>query len=441
MRKGSTSLFWWGPVGLALVAFACGHDPGQETTPPPLGDDGGSTADEGGATSETGSFGDGSCSVVTTADGGSFAPASHPPAPTVTSGGGPVIASPSVTPIFFSGDDPSVESLVGNFLTALTTSTYWGETTSQYGVGALSARPGIQLAQTAPDSMQDSDVQTLLLAALNGNDPKFPTSYASAMLVVLTPSGTTVQDASGDVSCEQFGGYHSEVQLDAAHGNQTVAYVVIPRCASFGNLSGIEAITASLSHELIESSTDPSSSAPALAAPDSAHSFWTLAMGGGELADMCSQTNTSYVQGVTGFWVARSWSNSQAAAGHDPCVPAPSCGAYFNAAPVLPDSVQSDGVTVPDVHIPAGGMGTVQLDLFSDAPTTKAWQVAVTAMSGDPSQVGQLSFTLDRSSGQNGDVLNLSITVEQAAETGFEVFYVFSTMGERQSVWVGLVGN
>jgi hypothetical protein len=425
-------------AAMALLA-ACGHNPPPETQAPPLGDDASPYSDDGGAVPEGGFFSDASgCSSPGDA---AFFPASHPPPPTEESAGGPILEQPTVTPIFFSGDDSNVETLVGNFLTALSASPYWTEVTSEYGVGGLMVYPAIQLPVSAPPAVQDADVQTLLLTALNGDNSTFPTPADGTILAVLYPSGTSITDSSGLASCVDFGGYHGSIQLDAAHGSQNVGYIVLPRCSSFDGLTDTDALTASLSHELIESATDPFSSNPAYNGPDDAHAFWPLALGGGEVTDMCGQTNASYVEAIPPYWVARSWSNASAAAGHDPCLPTTPCTAYFASVPVLTDSVMIDSVTMPDVHIPAGQTGTIELDLFSDGPTSGPWSVAVTQVNGDPSTVGQLGFSLDESSGQNGDVLHLSITVQQASEVEIEPFYVFSTLGRQQSVWIGLVGN
>jgi hypothetical protein len=53
-----------------------------------------------------------------------------------------------------------------------------------------------------------------------------------------------------------------------------------------------------------------------------------------------------------------------------------------------------------------------------------------------------LDFTLDKTSGQNGDKINLTIHVKSKNATyGAEIFIVESTHDTDASIWVGMVGN
>src|SRR5262249_42285690 len=142
-------------------------------------------------------------------------------------------------------------------------------------------------------------------------------------------------------SCESFGGYHDSITLDEAHGARDVAYAVVPRCPSFGHLHGVDALTAAESHELIEAATDPyPMTNPAFLEPDQAHLSWLLALGGGEVGDMCAQSPGAFTKfAELPYVVKRSWSNTAAMNSHDPCVPAPPDEVYFNSVPELGDSV------------------------------------------------------------------------------------------------------
>src|SRR5204863_109487 len=78
------------------------------------------------------------------------------------------------------------------------------------------------------------------------------------LIALFYPSGLTITEAGGGFageSCVTFGGYHSDLTLDAAHGGKHVAYAVLPRCPTFGDLVGIDAVTGAASHEFIEAAT------------------------------------------------------------------------------------------------------------------------------------------------------------------------------------------
>ena len=89
------------------------------------------------------------------------------------------------------------------------------------------------------------------------------------------------------------------------------------------------------------------------------------------------------------------------------------------------------------LKIPVGQTKTVELDLFSEAPTPERWTVKVSEAYGT-----SLDLSLDHNSGQNGDKLQLTIHVNsQNPNFGAEVFVIQSTLGTQSCLWVGMVGN
>ena len=131
---------------------------------------------------------------------------------------------------------------------------------------------------------------------------------------------------------------------------------------------------------------------------------------------------------------------------HDPCQPHPSADAYFNSAPALPDSVaftfSGQKVTTKGVRIPVGATGTVELDLFSDGPTSGPWTVSAVDVLTWVNQKPELSFTFDRDHGVNGEKVHLSISVlAKDPSFGAEFFAIVSTLGDQQNIWYGTVGN
>lgn len=138
------------------------------------------------------------------------------------------------------------------------------------------------------------------------------------------------------------------------------------------------------------------------------------------------------------FAVSRTWSNKAAAAGHDPCVPAPS-GAYFNAAPVLGSVTLPMIGTTLGVDVPLGGKKVVELDLFSDADTGGPFTVKVVDAAKLIGGASHLTLSLDKSSGLNGEKLMLTVQVDSAPSSKAELFVVEVTQGTRVSFWVGVV--
>jgi hypothetical protein len=141
------------------------------------------------------------------------------------------------------------------------------------------------------------------------------------------------------------------------------------------------------------------------------------------------------------YTVQRTWSNKAVKAGHDPCQPELPGEVYFNAAPVLPDmaqvNIQGQTVTIRSVKIPVGSSKTIPVELWSEAPTGP-WTVSANDLSG-----GALTLSLDKSTGQNGDVLNLTIKVNQAGQGGLEAFIVKSiqTGQPQHGDWFAAVTN
>jgi hypothetical protein len=225
-----------------------------------------------------------------------------------------------------------------------------------------------------------------------------------------------------------------------------VAYVVVPHCANFGGLKGIDSITATESHELIEAATDPfPTSTPAYGQTDEAHLYWLFVLGGGEVGDLCAQNADAFTKfAELPYTVQRTWSNKAALAGHDPCVPKLPGSVYFNAVPVLSDTIALNvGGTarMKGVKIPVGGSKTIDVDLFSDGDTKGTWNVEARDFATLSGGTANLKLTLDRNSGQNGEKLHLTIEVVKASQYKAESFLLLSSQGARQNMWVGLVGN
>jgi hypothetical protein len=258
--------------------------------------------------------------------------------------------------------------------------------------------------------------------------------------VFLLPAGVTVTRA-GETGCGAFGGYHGEAPLA---GGGSTPYIVVPRCVMFDGLANESVLTYTLTHELVETVTDPfTATQPAYDGVNSAFLAFDIYLLG-EAGDLCPERYGT-TPGLP-FVVQQTWSNRAAAAGHDPCVPS-SGEPYVAAIPVLPDTSTQygDGDDVPVVHVPVGTSKTIDVHLVSDGPTG-AFAVSADDMGVDLGNAEPaLTLALDRTSGKNGDVAKLTITATRAgqirAAKGVAGFVLVARTGSRVTVWPALVTN
>ena len=376
-------------------------------------------------------------------------PAPHPAPPVLTNPkGGPVLAAPRVMFLYYPGYP--YEAALDAFGQALGASSYWSAATAEYGVGALTWVSSKVLTGPAPTKISDTEIETffhdqLIAGAFGVPDP-------SVIYTLFYPASTTIS-SGGSQSCSSFGGYHSNIAAQAGGMVKTFAYAVLPTCTGFGGLQGVEEVSGALTHELVEAVTDPfpttsNGADTAYGNVDDDHFVWTLG-GGGESGDLCVREPDAFYKDMTlGLTVQRTWSNAQAAAGHDPC--APSLGTpFFASAPELPDvgtvKLPMGGgrgtITSKSVRIPVGQSRVVTIDLYSDQATSGPWNVSVRDALADLGDNKTLGFAWDRTSGVNGEKLHLTVSVHAASAVfpGAHAFTVYSTLGASVQAWTALV--
>jgi len=382
-------------------------------------------------------------------DGGSTAndaasafPAAHTALPLVVNEGGPVMTVPKFVAITFPGD--TLATSIADFSSKIGAGSYWSSVVSEYGVGPGTST-AVQMTTSPAATLTDDDIQAFLKAQIGTTlpEPDVNTLYA-----LYYPQGVTVT-MQGGTSCQAFGAYHGDIALP---GGKFAAYAVLPRCPSpFPGVTVLDQLTGATSHEYVEAATDPiANEKPAWGNADVNGGGWALAGGGAEVGDMCAELGDVFFRPAdVGYLVQRTWSNAAATAGHDPCVPSTALP-YFNAAPVLPDTVKLDIGTghqqqLSVVHIAVGQSQTIELDLFSDGPTAAPWVVSAldfsSALSGG---APELAFKFDKNSGQNGDKLNLTITALAKDPKGFAAFFIQSQSADASATttyWVALVQN
>ena len=163
-----------------------------------------------------------------------------------------------------------------------------------------------------------------------------------------------------------------------------------------------------------------------------------------ETGDMCEVYEDSFYEQIEttpafDFFVQRQWSNKSAAAGHSPCVPAPS-DPYFNVALVDPGDVPIDlsalgGTTKTSTLGVAATIGTTisfSVGFYSDAPMDPWTLLAV-----DGSEVATLfgstvkthfsNISIDNPKGQNGEKAQVTLTVNSTNGVKGEIITLVSS--------------
>jgi hypothetical protein len=376
----------------------------------------------------------------------SFTEAAHPNVPQLISLNGPIMRTPHIVLITFEGDTERLD--LESFVSRLGTSTWWTEAVGEYGVASPTAT-FVRAPTLSSTSLDDTKVNQFFTDNLKSGgllgafDPNAIYVLALASGVSIT---TTIAGLTGH-SCIEFGGFHSETVV----GGQAVVFAAIPRCGAYPppplhTLTGIDLLTYAMAHELVEAVVDPHPmSQPGYVVQRDTGSAIGLATGP-ENADMCVMIDSPEVKPADlGYDVPRAWSNAAASAGHDPCAPAP-VRPYFNVVAVMPDLI-----TVPDpydlshtkttqtqgLHLAPGDSRTISLTLYSDAPTD-AWSLDAV----NTELLPFLSFTFSKTVGQNGDVVQLTITRSSLpGQDSAAGFAVRSTLNGVENDWFGIVAQ
>lgn len=372
--------------------------------------------------------------------------APHPRLPQIANGGGPVLETPRVQPLYYASDTEAKD--LDLFLQELTRTSYWSETTSEYGVGPLTVAPSITITSTPTPTMTDDALAARLAANISGALPPWGAADPNTIYMYVVPPGTTVMFSNGANCCSDYGGYHFETTT--ANGI-TVPYAVICSCpAAFGlALSPLDARTTTISHELVEAATDPYPlTNPAYWTPDHPSAAWYY-ITGGETTDMCAVSpDANVVPPGSTYMVQRSWSNAAARASRNPCVPAPKDPPYFNAYPTLGTidlGAAGDPYLTQGVKVPVGTSKTIDVVLSSEGSPSFLWDVGAYSYEdlrgGDPTN---LALSLDRTRGKNGDVLHLTISPKRAnPDLGMNAFVLISRSGSgaklQSNVSMGLI--
>ena len=240
--------------------------------------------------------------------------------------GGPVISNVRVYAVYWGRDvNSEVEMTMPDFYQALVAGPYMNwlseySTPKQtigrgsYG-GAYTLNP-INRAVT----VKDSDIRTELEAQITAGHLPLP-DPSSLYVLDMGSEMTVVMDSKPGTlltSCVDFCSYHSS--YPRSH-NAYLAYAVImdfyqTHCAEkCGAHGGLDDVTTSTSHEVMEAVTDPLGDEGTL--PDGTLGvgwFWPNQTNNeGEIADVCTTAPNGHVTGLSGrsYAVQSQWSNSR----------------------------------------------------------------------------------------------------------------------------------
>jgi hypothetical protein len=358
------------------------------------------------------------------------------------------MASPTVIPITWPNDP--LQAQIEDFVNTLGGSSFWTAAGAEYGVGAMTMGTPVELTSDPFGSTLINDNYARVMDSRPGEIATWineqvragmlPPGDGNTIYALFPPAGTDVYHG-GATSCQAsppfskaFFAYHDE-----AYTGMMTPYVVVPRCATRDSLTGLDVVTAAASEEILEAAMNPSPIGyyAAYDHVDADHASWSWVFGGGEAGDLCAQNPGAFFQPDDfAYTVQRTWSNAAARGGHDPCVPPIPGQVYFNSAPVLNDTV---AVSVNGKIVPTRGLWispaqskTVELDLYSDGPTDGDWTVSAIDQSVP---TGQLDVQFDKTSGHNGDTIQMTVTLVPPGYTDFKQFLIVSQLGSQTNIW------
>ena len=379
------------------------------------------------------------CLCFAVAGCGSAAP-TVPAFPQVVSQGGPTLTHATLVPVSFPGD--SLAPVALDFTAKLPQSTYWS-LWGEYGIGSATTAPPVATTLTLPASVDDTFWQSTLPALIEQGQQGFTGPPPPQAIYILYLPLNVIATAQQQIGCIDFGGYHSSVKL--ADGTQ-VAYVLVPRCQTFNGLSGQDSLTGVASHEILETASDPYANPAvgqgAFADVDPTDAAFSLVFGG-EIGDLCLNSLPAFFTPTDlPYIVQRLWSNAAAKRGEDPCLPAAS-GAFVQSIPqissVLTFNINGTQRQIRALAIPVGQSATVDVQLYSPG-STQSFNVSVL-----PLNDGIVAATFDKSSGVDGEILHLQLSVTQPGilhgTANLEAVAIVSRQGDRAAAWPILISN
>lgn len=412
-------------LGVAIYGCSSSASDSDDANGNPTSSDSGTTSDSAITISDGGAPSDGSVVGVT--------PAFTPEMPRILNDGGAILSAPQIVTITWSTDTNA--SALDTFGDSIGSSDYW-KPVSEYGIAAATSGTAnhVSITDTPAGSMTEDEIDTFIsehVQAAPGNG--WPANSAQTEYVLYTPESMKVT-SSGKNDCESTDGYHDET---TSTSNPHIVYaVILESCHDTTDVVTFSTETAS--HEMIESATDPHVQTDlAWTGFDPDHLAWDIWQDWqDEIADACEYNPDADYEETAPFayMVQRFWSNASASAGHNPCLRVPS-QSYFNVTPldVAPITITYDGITgsaaTKGFEIPVGTTKTIRYGFYADG-TSDDWSVQFVEGDGFTSPTTpQLTIVTDKTAGNNGDIANVSVTVNKAGSKTGILMTAISTRG------------
>jgi hypothetical protein len=221
------------------------------------------------------------------------------PPPSLTYRGGPLLAAVQVFTLYVGNawSSPQQKALAAKldaFFTFILTSQLIDQL-GEYDVPNVTIEHGKFLGSTTlssiapPASVTDAWLQETLQQAIGAGAP-VPQPGPNILYFLYLPPGITLVQG-GARSCQAFCGYHDSIGTSTCY-----AAMPYPNCAGcLGNLSALDALTSTSSHELCEAITDP---VPGTGWYDDTN---------GEIGDICAWQTRK----LGAYTVQLEWSNDQ----------------------------------------------------------------------------------------------------------------------------------
>lgn len=379
LRRSSLSLLV-SLLATSLLPVGCGSDddaaPSSGATTSTSATSGG--GGEGGGTGGAGGAGGGT---------GGFETAPHTAFPVLEGDPAYTIPALHLVTMVYPGYEFAEE--VQAFGDVMVTSSWLGAVGADYGI-QNGTHEVVVLPEAAPGTLTDGELVALIETHVAGGLLPPPGDPTNTLYMLYVPASTAFDDGEGYFLCDDYYGYH--YQVEGAAG--TINYTMIGNCTG-----AIDDVTATSAHEYIETATDPGPVGGYwldVADTDPWYTLW-----GSENADLCDYAPYHY---EGGFAFQRSWSNSHAtAATTSPCVPIPDGEVFFD--------VSASPADIPEVT--AGESVSFTLTGWSSAPVAD-FPVYVSPDWGDFVPV----YELDRDTLNNGQTATLTLTVPAGTPSG-----------------------
>jgi hypothetical protein len=325
------------------------------------------------------------------------------------------MTAPTLVTIVATNDDLATD--LQAFSDVIPASAVWNEVSSEYGVGALTS--AVHLTGPSMSGSYTTDQLRSYVASVIAGDAG-PAPNGNTVYLLYLPTGATFGACSGSCGCHQ--NYPSDTSLQG----DSMAFV--QRCPPYGEDTQLGELTNAASHEVVEAATNPAGMGynfrTALVAGTS--DIWAVFNGADvELADPCEGTRTlEVVDGGpgAGWEFQRIWSNTAAAKGGDPCIPAAADPYFSVSVPQDWYAVNAGGtVTIPMTGWSVGATGAWFLNRGVSTGSGSLANIAETDGGAViSSQLGVESPTGcgPRYAINNGDTASITVTAPSDAQSG-----------------------